>query len=494
VNFLSLPYGLFLLSLVGIFWSVSQAQRITVILIASLLFYATLQVQYVPLLLVATWINFQLGRAIGAPPDWRIEDWNYAQQDWSKRRIQLMWLGIGLNLVLLVSFKYMPFLIASVASTFKWSLPPTTNLKWLSELAPIGLSYFCFESIAYLVDVYRGAPAAQNLVRFGAYKLFFPKVLSGPITRYHLFAGQLQNLKPPAIEQITEGLWLIALGAMKKGVFADRLGGFVTLSFDNLARAGSGDIWLATIAYGFQLYLDFSGYVDLARGSAMLLGFTLPPNFDLPYFSTSIADFWRRWHMTLGDWLRNYLYFPLGGSRQGVVRTCLNLTIVMLLAGLWHGAAWSFVLWGLVHGLALVAHRLTDGLSKRSPGLAKFWGSWLGIFVAWALTQLTVFLSWIIFRSTNLDNVVLAFQHLFGVARDPQFLQKVYLETLKLNPTQTAGVLAAIALGMGGSYLLRRGLKIQLNWYLRLLLVPFCLYAVWILAPDGAVHYIYFDF
>jgi alginate O-acetyltransferase complex protein AlgI len=495
MKFLSLTYGLFLLSVIGVFWSIGQPKlRIWVLLVASLLFYASHQIQYVPLLLVATWINFQLGRAIGAPPDWRIEDWNYAQQDWSQRRVKLLWFGVGLNLLLLLSFKYTPFAIASVTDLFRLPLPTGVNLKWLSNLAPIGLSFFCFESIAYLVDVYRGAPAAQSLARFGAYKLFFPKLFSGPITRYHLFAGQLQNLQPPRIEQMTEGLWLIAIGAMKKGIFADGLENYVRLSFDNLSRAGSGDIWLATIAYGFQLYLDFSGYVDLARGSAMLLGFNLPQNFDLPYFSTSIAEFWRRWHMTLGDWLRNYLYFPLGGSRQGLVRTCVNLTIVMLLAGLWHGAAWSFVIWGGVHGLALVVHRLTDVVSKKSEKLVKFWASLPGLVTAWLLTQVTVFLSWIIFRLPNLSEVGLAFRKLVGAPTDPQFLQKVYVESLKIYPNQMAGMLLLIAIGMLGSYVIRRGLKLQLNWYLRLVLVPICLYAVWLFAPNGAVGYIYFDF
>ncbi len=141
-----------------------------------------------------------------------------------------------------------------------------------------------------------------------------------------------------------------SLWCCQKGLLADNLGVLVDLSFQNLQRAGSSDLWLATAAYGLQLYLDFSGYVDMARGSALLLGFDLPRNFDFPYFSTSIADFWRRWHITLGDWLRNYLYFPLGGSRQGLRRTCLNLMIIMVIAGIWHGAAWGFIVWGFCTG------------------------------------------------------------------------------------------------------------------------------------------------
>lgn len=496
MNFLSLIYGLFLLSVVGLYWSVPNPRlRTGVLLLASLLFYATLQIQYIPLLLVATWITFALGRAIGTPPNWRIEDWQYAQQDWNRRRIKLLWLGIGLNLVLLLSFKYVPFALSGLGAALKLPLvPPGTTWKSLSLLAPVGLSFFSFECIAYLVDVYRGAPAAQRFLRFAAYKLFFAKLISGPVTRYHLFADQLQTLKLPPADQITEGLWLIACGAVKKGLIADRLGNYVNLTFDNLQRAGSGDIGLATLCYGFQLYLDFSGYVDVARGSALLLGFNLPQNFEFPYFSTSIADFWRRWHMTLGDWLRNYLYFPLGGSRQGLVHTCANLIIVMLLAGLWHGAAWGFVLWGGLHGLALAAHRVTDAWAKRWAPMAEFWASIPGAIVGWALTMAMVFSSWIIFRLPDLGLVQLALSRSLNVTADPQFIQKVYAESLGLYPPQIAACLGLLMLGMAIAYGFHRGLKLQLNWYLKLMLVPLCLYGVWLFAPQGAARYIYFDF
>ncbi len=497
MNFLTLVYGLFLLSVVGLFWSVpTQKLRIWVLFAASLIFYGSLQLQYVPLLLVATWINFFLGRALGAPPDWRIEDWQFAQQDWGRRRVKLLWLGIGMNIMLLLSFKYMPVMLTEIGRYGDWHLgdPSKTANDW-SNLAPLGLSYFSFECISYLVDVYRGAPASQQFLRFATSKLFFAKVLSGPITRYHLFAGQLQNLRFPAMEQIVEGLWLIACGAFKKGVLADRLSIHVNLGFDNLVRAGSGDILLCAVAYGLQLYLDFSGYVDVARGSALLLGFNLPQNFDFPYLTTSIADFWRRWHMSLGDWLRNYLYFPLGGSRQGLKRTCINLVIVMLLAGLWHGAAWGFLIWGAMHGVALAVHRVVDGISKRSPKLKTFWATIPGMLLGWGLTQSMVFLSWIVFRLPSLETIQLAFGRLLGGAKaDPQFIQKVYGETLNLYPNQIALLFLGLFGVMGVAYVLQRGLKLQLNWYLKLLLIPFCFYCVAIAMPSGVSSYLYFAF
>jgi alginate O-acetyltransferase complex protein AlgI len=232
----------------------------------------------------------------------------------------------------------------------------------------------------------------------------------------------------------------------------------------------------------------------MARGSALLLGFNLPQNFDFPYFSTSIAEFWRRWHMTLGDWLRNYLYFPLGGSRRGLARTCLNLLIVMTIAGIWHGAAWGFIVWGVLHGVALVVHRLTEAVSNRSEFLKRFWQSAIGVLLAWMLTQLLVFITWVFFRLPDLKDSWLVIQHLFGHTADAQFAQKVYVEAIGLQPLQIMALLGAITLGMGVAYSCDRGLKLQLNWHLKLLLVPACLFAVWLLAPQGALPYIYFDF
>lgn len=489
MTFISLTYALFLILILVLYWAVPQSWlRLWVLLAAGVVFYASLQVEYVPLLLAGTWVTFRLGQAIALPPDWRTENWDYAQQDWNHRRLRLLIFGIVLNILLLAGFKYLPFLFG----TLGWQTSATWAKAYL--IAPLGISFFCFECIAYLVDVYRGAPAAQQFLRFSAYKLFFPKLISGPITRYQDLAVQFQAPVMPTLEGWSDGLWLIACGAMKKGLLADNLGVWVDLSFQNAARAGSGDLWMATIAYGFQLYLDFSGYVDMARGSALLLGLKLPQNFDAPYFSTSIADFWRRWHMTLGDWLRNYLYFPLGGSRQGVQRTCVNLLVVMAIAGLWHGAAWGFVIWGLLHGLALVVHRLTDGYSQQHEGLKRFWESFPGLVVGWLCTQAMVFSAWIFFRLPDLKDSGLVLQRLFGQSADAQFTQKVYVEALGLEPQQLALMLWGLAGAMGLVYFFKQGLHLQLNWHIKLLLVPICLYGVWMLAPQGALPYIYFDF
>ncbi|MCT7965981.1 MBOAT family protein [Laspinema sp. D1] len=505
MTFISIVYALFLLSILGIYWTVNkQRSRLWILLIASLVFYTSLQVEYIPLLLLGTWINYRIGRAIAKtserqpnPQTWQLvsDDWQTQFAAWERRRLIGLWGGILFNILVLAGFKYIPFIFNTLGTWF--GLPAAQETAtWFQQniLPPLGLSFFVFECIAYLIDVYRGSPASAQFLRFASYKLFFPKLISGPITRYHHFQRQLKTLIFPSSHDWVEGLWLIACGAFKKGVVADRLGIFVTLSFENVQRAGSGDLWLATIAYGLQLFLDFSGYVDIARGSAILLGFNLPKNFNFPYFSTSIADFWRRWHITLGDWLRNYLYFPLGGSRVGLGRTCLNLILVMLIAGIWHGAAWGFILWGAVHGIALAVHRLTDILSKRVEGLKLLWKSIPGTLFSWFLTQTFVFLAWIPFRLPNLKEAGWVMQHFWGHTGDIQFTEKVYLESLGLQRIEVTLLLVLIWLIMTLSYAMNRGLKLQLNWPIKIALVPLCLYAVWIFAPEGGLPYIYFDF
>jgi alginate O-acetyltransferase complex protein AlgI len=499
MNFISISYGIFLLSILVIYWTLAQQRwRLWILLTASLAFYASWSIQYIPLLLALTFINFRLGREIGKNTspgehntDWKIsnEDWQYAQADWNSRRLKLLWVGIILNVLLLLGFKYLAAILNFISPGQVNS--PNATFK---IIAPLGISFFTFECIAYLIDIYRGAPATDNFLKFASYKLFFAKLISGPITRYHNLATQFNTLQFPTAERVTEALWLIARGAVKKGLLADNLGIFVDLCFGNLQRAGSGDLWLATFAYGLQLYLDFNGYVDIARGTALLFGLVLPENFDFPYFSTSIADFWRRWHMTLGDWLRNYLYFPLGGSRRGLFRTCLNLFIVMVIAGIWHGSAWGFFVWGILHGIALAVHRLTDDLSDRYEQLAHFWENPLGIVVAWLLTQLMVFTSWIWFRLPNLQDSSWVIQHLWGHPADAQFAQKVYVEALTISPYQLTSMLLILAAVMGLVYALNGRLKLQLNWPIKLVFVPLCFYAVWLLAPEGSLPYIYFDF
>jgi alginate O-acetyltransferase complex protein AlgI len=491
----SITYGLFLLSVAGLYWAVGQRTlRAGVLTVASLAFYASLQIQYVPLMLALILINFCWARLLVTPLNWRTPDeqWQMAEQSWNQRRRLLLGLGIALNVLLLLAFKY-------VGTWLGWvwgiaGLNRDLGADWLAIALPLGLSFFTFECVAYLVDVYRGAPAADNILEFSAYKLFFPKLISGPITRYHAFTQQIKTRLVLDWNWVVEGLWLIASGSIKKLLIADHIAVLVNLSLSNLERAGSGDLWLAIFAYGLQLYLDFSGYVDIARGSALLMGINLPQNFNFPYLTTNIADFWRRWHMTLGEWLRNYLYFPLGGSRQGLLRTCGNLMVVMAIAGIWHGNTWGFLIWGTIHGLALALHRITHHLSSRWATLKQLWQTPFGVLLSWGLTQALVCFSWLFFRLPVPRDYGLALQKLWGVSRDAQFAQKVYLESLGFTFEQLWVLMGGVVVLMIGAYGVQQGLKLQLSWPVKLLLIPLCLFAAWLLAPLETLPYIYFEF
>jgi len=495
MSFNSPLYALFLFLVVILYWLLPQIElQLLFLLIASLIFYSSLQWYYIPLFLLITAINWQIGKFI--TPHKR--DQNQGMRPYKSI---FLWLGILLNVLLLAGFKYIPFLLGTVGSIYQqFTNTPLVlaqnTTQWVTEslVVPLGISFFTFESIAYLVDSFQGQIIAGSLLQFTTYKLFFPKLISGPITAYDEFYRQIHQKSPPQLHQIAEGVWLIAIGILKKALVADRLGILVGLCFSNAERAGSTDLWIGIIAYGLQLYLDFSGYVDMARGSALLLGLQLPENFDFPYFSTSIGDFWRRWHKTLGSWLRQYLYFPLGGSRVGLLRTCLNLILVMVIAGVWHGAAWGFLVWGGLHGLALALHRLTQILSQKHPSLQNFWHEPWGVVLAWALTQTMVFLTWVFFRLPNLNQSTLVLTRLWGHKGDVQFAQQVYQGTIGLNPPQLFILLAIIWSCLTFNFVIQRHLKLSLNWHLKLFLIPLILFGVWLFAPEGGLPYIYFDF
>jgi alginate O-acetyltransferase complex protein AlgI len=481
MDFLSLDYGQFLIGVAVIYWLLPNLQmRLLVILTASLLFYSFIQKQYVWLLIVLIAINYWLGKEI-RKGDQFLKQW-------------LLFVGIFVDVLLLFGFKYIPFVATAIGNIA--GLPVGSALAiWAKSniVPPITLSFFVFELIAYLIDTYRGNSPASNFLNFAAYKLFFAKLLSGPITRYQEFAPQLVTRSQPMLPDLAEGVWLFACGAVKKGIIADNMARLVDICFLNTERAGSVDLWLALIAYGIQIYCDFSGYIDMARGSALLFGLRLPQNFDFPYFASSISDFWRRWHMTLGAWMRNYLYIPLGGSRGGLWRTCFNLMVVMLVVGVWHGANWGFMIWGIWHGMALVLHRLWMELSTSFAILHQMWKPLPMRLLAILLTQSVVFLGWIPFRLPNPIDMNMFLQRMWGYESDPQFGVKVYVNSLGISSGQIL-LLMSILGGLSWlAYSCDRA-KWQLNWQIKLFLVPVSLFLVSILSPDKKLPFIYFDF
>lgn len=514
MNFISLIYFFFMGLTLYLYWrSNSQQQRLWVMVIASLLFYTLFYKGQTPLLIIFNlallgiiiYVNFWLGKLLLESQiiEYRIIQDNLLDYQQSRflprtkaQRQRILLVGIVFNVLLLLAAKYIPFFLMTLSGLGMPQLQSTANWYRSSILPPLGISFLTFESISYLVDVYKGSPATGNLLKYAAYKSFFPKLISGPISHYHEFAPQLNSLKMPQVEVWLEGLWLIACGAVKKTLIADNLASYVNLVFgdDMLNRSGSVDLWLAILAYGWQLYFDFSGYVDIARGSSLFFGIELPENFNFPYCSTNIADFWRRWHITLGDWLRQYIYFPLGGSLKGIQRTCLNLLAIMLIAGIWHGPDWGFLLWGGIHGLALVAHRLMVYYSEQRPDWKKFWESSKGLVVGWLLTQPFVFLAWVFFRLPKPDRSGWVLTHLWGQTADSQFSTKLVSAGISLDNSQIFVCLLSLALLTGAVYYGRRVMKVELGWKLKLLLLPVAFYLVWLLVPAQSSPYIYFDF
>ena len=508
MKFISPEYAIFLCLTLICYWQLAQTQnhKLWVIVTSSIVFYISfLQIQYFPVILIMILVNYWIGKIL---LESQIIEYKEIQDRlgeeyfhrWLPRgkqqRRRVLVAGVMFNILLLIASKYIPFLLTIIAPLNPKDIQPLAVWMKTNFLPPLGISFLSFESAAYLIDVYKGSPATGNLLKYAAYKLFFPKLVSGPITHYQQFAPQLNNLKFPSNERLTEAGWLIASGAIKKTLIADNLAIYVRLVFDpsTLDRAGSIDLWLAIFAYGLQLYLDFSGYVDIVIGTSILFGINLPTNFDFPYMSTSIADFWRRWHISLGNWLRDYIYIPLGGSRLGLVRTCLNLFALMLISGIWHGADWGYLVWGIIHGSMLIFHRLISILSAKIAPLDLFWRSRWGVLCGWLLTQSLVFVAWIWFRLPNLSQSNLVFSHLWGYARDAQFATKVYVESIKLTDSQILLILVALTISMVIVYTFDRLLKLNLNWHLKLVLIPVCLYIVSLLSPAESLAFIYFDF
>ncbi|MBF0625525.1 MAG: MBOAT family protein [Magnetococcales bacterium] len=358
--------------------------RLWILLLASYYFYASSNGWQVWLIFFSTQVDYVAGLAL-------------ARETAPLRR--RVWLAVSLasNLGLLAFFKYLNFFasaVAELAGHLGWTL------GWvdLNILLPVGISFYTFQTMSYTIDVYRGTLAAEHSwVRFMFFVAFFPQLTAGPIVRAAQFLPQTRQSPSWDLDTVENALFLIFRGLGKKIVLADSLALHADLAFDPAAGADVLQRWLGVYAFTFQIYFDFSGYTDIAIGSAALLGYRLPDNFNRPYAAASITDFWRRWHMSLSSWLRDYLYIPLGGSRMATTRGVYrNLMLTMLLGGLWHGAAWTFMVWGGVHGVLLCLERWWRGAAK--AGVRAGWGRRLLVFNLVAFT-------WIPFRAASLGDL-----------------------------------------------------------------------------------------
>lgn len=367
MNFASVTFLFFFLPAVVALYFVLRGRTVrnAVLLVASLLFYAWGEGAGLALLLVSITINHLVSRRIAQRP----ED---AKPVW-------LWVGLSANIGLLITFKYLGLITT------------TLGLPRLEPRLPLGISFFTFQAMSLLVDVHRGASPARSWFKTGLFISLFPQLIAGPIVRWNTLRDQI-TARRESFERFTFGARLFVLGLAQKVLIADTLAPVADAAFDgNAAILSTGSAWAGLIAFTLQIYYDFAGYSNMAIGLGAVFGFTLPRNFEHPYSAASFREFWRRWHITLSRWFRDYLYIPLGGSKEGALKTYRNLLIVFVLCGLWHGAAWTFLLWGLWHGAFLVGERFA---SKAVPIKIP-----RGVGVLY--TVLFVALGWVLFRAES---------------------------------------------------------------------------------------------
>jgi alginate O-acetyltransferase complex protein AlgI len=351
------------------------------ILLFSIVFYAWGGPKFIFVILGTTFLDFFL-----------VNKMHEAKTEKNKK--MLLVISLLMNLGLLFYFKYFNFFIDNINSVI--GMVGVSEMKWLKIILPIGISFYTFESVTYVVDVYRGIhKPLKNFWHYQTYILLFPKLIAGPIVRYHDIADQITNREKNYTAEIKlSGFYIFCLGLAKKVIIANTIGAQADDVFKlNVSEIDTAAAWVGALAYTFQIYFDFSGYSDMAIGLCKIMGIRLPENFNNPYLSSSITEFWRRWHITLGNWMKNYLYIPLGGNKVNSTRLYLNLFIVFLASGLWHGASWNFVIWGAFHGLFLVLERLF---------LLNVYAK-TGKIISTLFTFIIVIVGWVYFRTEDLS-------------------------------------------------------------------------------------------
>lgn len=386
---------IFLPVVLFIYYIVPKQLRNLFILLSGLFFYAWGEPVYVFIMIASTLIDYFAGLVI------------YKFGECKTVRKLALIISVVMNLSLLGFFKYSSFIVENINHIFG------TNYGAPTSLLPIGISFFTFQSMSYTIDLYRGNIQVQkNPVTFAAFVTLFPQIVAGPIVRYEDVANELNERKTD-IDTIWDGIIQFVIGLGKKVLIANNIG----IIWDNvkamdIASLPVATAWLGIGAYTLQIYFDFSGYSDMAIGLGKMLGFHFPKNFDYPYISKSITEFWRRWHITLSAWFKSYVYFPLGGSRKGLARTVLNISIVWLLTGIWHGASWNFVIWGVMYGILIIMEKLVTELLKRKDKLSVI--ERIPSFIKRIYAIVLVMLGWVLFDTDTLSQAVSYMKKMFS--------------------------------------------------------------------------------
>jgi alginate O-acetyltransferase complex protein AlgI len=471
--FNSYDFALFFATLLPCYWLLYRLPRAQnlLLLAASYYFYACCNPRFLGLLVFTTLIDYACAILVD-----RVVD--------ERRRRGMVACSMVINLAMLGYFKYHN-LFAESAHQALARIGCTIPHHYLEVALPIGISFYTFQSMSYVIDVYRRQiEPTRNLVRFALFVSFFPHLVAGPIMRPATLLPQVASRRRFDLGQFYQGSYLIFWGMVKKVVVADNLALVVNELFGRWHSLDGGTALLAAYAFAFQIYGDFSGYTDIARGTAKCLGFELPLNFNLPYFATSPQDFWNRWHISLSHWLRDYLYVPLGGSRGGQIATYRNLMLTLVLAGLWHGAGWTFVIWGAYHGLLLVAHRAAKPwLEQVRPAHPFDHACWTALRIV--VTFHLVCLGWLIFRS---DSVAQAAAMLTAICERPTLPSARYLVPMVC----TILPLWLVQLWQYRAHDLN--VIARTPWYVRSLFYTGCFYAIVLGGEFGGQQFIYFQF
>ena len=395
--FTSATFIWFHLAVLVLRWLLPAAASGPLLLVSSYAFYLSWGPIYGLLIFAMTFAGWAGGLWIERSPD---------------RKKLLLGAFVTGFLAVLAYFKYTNFLLAQwQAMSSLWG--GHFQASRFDILLPLGISFFTFEVISYVIDVYRGEPAERKLWRFSLYVAYYPHLIAGPIVRAHELLPNLRRTDRFDSDRFSEGLWVMLMGYVKKAVIADNLSPFADAVFAHPERYGTLGVWAGVLAYTGQIYCDFSGYTDIARGASLTLGYPLPDNFDYPYLSLSITEFWRRWHMTLSRWLRDYLYISLGGNRHGRLMQYRNLFLTMLLGGLWHGANWTFVIWGAWHGTLLAVHKLWDETLRPYAWAKRLRGLWAYKALALLVTLGMAVLGWVFFRAQTFASAMAVLRRMF---------------------------------------------------------------------------------
>ena len=390
----------FLPAALALYYAVPRRAKHLILTAVSYVFYGWANPLFSLLLLLSTLIDYVAGlvMVLGSPRNWSRPMYRLDPDGpRTPRQRRALVISMCANVALLGFFKYFNFAVDSYNGVLGWLGLSHLGLDSTLRVAlPLGISFYTFQSMSYAIDVYRGdATGIKSFIDFACFETMFPQLVAGPIIRFQEVADQLRE-RTHTSTKFARGVAFLSIGLAKKVLLANPCGKIADVAF-GAGSLGALDAWYGVVAYAFQIYFDFSGYSDMAIGLGLMLGFVFPKNFDSPYLSQSITEFWRRWHLSLSIWLRDNLYVPLGGSRKGAARTYVNLFVVMLLGGLWHGAAWNFVAWGGLHGTLLALERL---LGKRAPY------GWLPAPARVAFTFVIVMVGWVLFRAPDLHAAV----------------------------------------------------------------------------------------